>query len=68
MLGASLKNPIVLLNYMGGLQSHLWKQVMLFKTRKVDETFVQAKYLENIGYKKRQQSGHKKLYHKYASK
>ena len=52
----------------GGIQSHLWKQVMLFKPRTVDETFVQAKYLENIGYKKGQQSGYKKKDHKDASK
>jgi hypothetical protein len=43
----------------GGLHSHLWKQVMLFKPRTIDEACVQAQYLENIGNKKGQPSGSK---------
>jgi len=42
MLGISPKTPYVLLKYLGGLHSHLWKQVMLFKPRIVDEACVQA--------------------------
>jgi hypothetical protein len=51
MLGISLKNPDVLLKYMRGLHSDLQKQVMLFKSRTVDEAYVQEKYLEHIGNK-----------------
>jgi hypothetical protein len=42
VLGISPKNPDVLLKYLGDLQSHLRKQVMLFKPRTVDEACVQA--------------------------
>jgi hypothetical protein len=59
MLGISPKNLDVLLKYLGGLHSHLWKQVMLFKPRTIDEACVQAQYLENIGNKKGQPSGSK---------
>jgi hypothetical protein len=52
MLGISPKNPKVLLKYLRGLHSHLPKQVMLFKPKIVDETCVQAHYLENIGHTK----------------
>jgi hypothetical protein len=37
MLGISPKNLDVLLKYLGGLHSHLRRQVMLFKPRIVDE-------------------------------
>jgi hypothetical protein len=40
MLGISPKNPNVLLKYLGGLHSHLRRQVMLFKPRIVDEAYV----------------------------
>lgn len=36
--------------------SHLRKQVMLFKPKTIDEECVQAQYLENIGHKKGQPS------------
>ena len=55
----SPKNPDVLLKYLGGLHNHLWKQVMLFNPRIVDEAYVQAQYLENISHKKGQPSGSK---------
>jgi hypothetical protein len=42
MLGISPKNLDVLLKYLGGLHSHLWRKVMLFKPRIVDEAYVQA--------------------------
>jgi hypothetical protein len=59
MLGISPKNPYVLLKYLGGLDSHLQKQVMLFKPRTMDEACVHAQYLENTGQKKGQPSGSK---------
>jgi hypothetical protein len=37
MLGISPKNLDVLLKYLGGLHSHLRRQVMLFKPRTIDE-------------------------------
>jgi hypothetical protein len=49
----------VLLKYLGGLHSHLWRQVMLFKPRIIDEACVQAQYLENMGKNKGQPSGSK---------
>jgi hypothetical protein len=39
-------------NFLGGsiiLCSELWKQVNLFKPKIVDEAYVQAQYLDNIG-------------------
>jgi hypothetical protein len=45
MLGISLKNLNVLLNYLRGLNIHLRRQVMLFKYRIVDEPYVQAQYV-----------------------
>jgi hypothetical protein len=60
MLGISPKNPYVLLKYLGGLHSHLQKQVMLFRPRTMDEVCVQAQYMENKGQKKGQPSGLKK--------
>jgi hypothetical protein len=68
MLGISPKNPYVLLKYLGGLHNHLWKQVMLFKPRSVDEACVQAQYLENIGLKKGKSSGSKQKEQQDASK
>jgi hypothetical protein len=59
MMGISPKNPDVLLKYLGGLQSHLRKKVMLFNPRKMDEVCVHAQYLENIGKKKGKPSGSK---------
>jgi hypothetical protein len=41
MLGISPKNPYILLKYLGGLHSHLWKKVMSFKPRAIDEACVQ---------------------------
>jgi len=37
------------------------EQVMLFKPRIVEEAYVQAQYLENIGLKRVQSSGSKKM-------
>jgi hypothetical protein len=54
MLGISPKNPNLLLEYLGGLNNHLRKQVILFKPRTVDEACVHVQYLENIGQKKGQ--------------
>jgi hypothetical protein len=59
MLGISPKNLDVLLKYLGGLHSHLRKQVMLFKPKIIDEACVQAQCLENIGHKKGKPSGSK---------
>ena len=59
LLGISPKNLNLLGNYMGALQSHLWKKVILFKIKIVDKACVQAQYLENIGYKKGWTSGSK---------
>jgi hypothetical protein len=42
MLGISPENLDVLLKYMGGLHNKLWKKVMLFKPRIIDEACVQA--------------------------
>jgi hypothetical protein len=52
MMGISPKNIDVLLKYLGGLHSHLRNQVMFFNPRTVDEAYVQAQHLENIGHKK----------------
>ena len=60
MLGISLKSPNVLLKYLGGLHSHIRNQEMIFKPRTVDETCVQAQYLENLGHKKVHPSDSKK--------
>jgi hypothetical protein len=58
MMGIYPKNPYVLiLKYMGGLHSHLRKQVMFLKIRTMDEVCVQEQYLENIGPKKGNPSG-----------
>jgi hypothetical protein len=46
MLGISPKNPYVLHKYLGGLHSHLRKQVILFKPRKMEKACVQAQLLE----------------------
>jgi hypothetical protein len=59
MLDISPKNPYVLIKYLVGLHSHLWKQVMLFKTRTLDEACIQEQYLENISQKKGKPSGSK---------
>ena len=59
MLGISPKNPYVILKYLGGLHHHLREQVMLFKPKSVDEAYVHAQYLENIGLKRAQWSGSK---------
>jgi hypothetical protein len=63
MMGISPKNPDVLLKYLGGLHNHLRKQVMFFDPRITDEACVQARYLENIGYKKGNPSRFKKKDH-----
>jgi hypothetical protein len=48
MMGISPKNSDVLLKYMGRLQSHLRKQVMLFNPRTMDEACVHdLDYFEN---------------------
>ena len=59
MLGISPKNPDVLLKYLGGLHSHIWRQMMRFKPNSIDESRVQAQYLENIGQNKGQPSSSK---------
>ena len=59
MLGISPRIPDVFLKYIGGLHSHLQKQVILFKPKKIDEACVQTQYPENIGYKKGYLSGSK---------
>jgi hypothetical protein len=59
VLGISPRNPDVVLKYLGGLHGHLWNKVMLLKPKTVDEAYVQARYLENIGHKKGQPSGSK---------
>ena len=46
------KNLDVLLKYLVVLHHHLHEQVMLFKPKLVDEAYVQAQYLENIGLKR----------------
>jgi hypothetical protein len=45
MLGISPKNRDVLLKYLGGVHSHLQKQVMLFKPRTIDGACVQPQCL-----------------------
>jgi hypothetical protein len=67
MLGISPKNLDVPLKYLGGLYSHLRRQVMLFKPRIVDEASVQAQYLEYMDKKKGQPSGSKQKDHQEAS-
>jgi hypothetical protein len=59
MLGISPKKLDVLLKYLGGLHSHMQKQVMIFKPMIVDDACVQAQYLENIVHKKGKPSGSK---------
>jgi len=59
MLGISTKEPYVHLKCIGNLYSHLRKQVIIFKPSIVDEVFVQAQYLEDIGNKKGKPSGSK---------
>ena len=54
IMGISPKNPYVLLKYLGGLNNHIWRQVILFNYRFIDEAYVQAQHLENIGQKKGQ--------------
>jgi len=68
MVGISLKNPNVLLEYFGDLHNHLWKQVILFKTMIIDEACVQERYLENIGHNKGHPSGSQQKHHQDASK
>jgi hypothetical protein len=51
-MGISPKNLDVFLKYLGGLHSHFQNQVMLFKPKTIDEAYVKAQYLENIGHKK----------------
>jgi hypothetical protein len=41
-VGYISQEPDVLLKYLGGLHSHLRRQVMLFKPRTIDEACVQA--------------------------
>jgi hypothetical protein len=41
---------------------------MLFKTRKIDEVYLQAQYLENMGKNKRQPSGSRQKDNQDASK
>jgi hypothetical protein len=41
----------------GHLHSHFQKQMMLLKSRTIDELYVRSQYLENIGHKKGQLSG-----------
>jgi hypothetical protein len=48
MMGSSPKNLDVLLKYMGGINSHLPKHMILFKPRKMDEACVHEQYLENM--------------------
>jgi hypothetical protein len=59
MLGISSKNLDVLLKYLRGLHSHLQNQVMFFKQNTLDEAYVHARYLENMGHKKWYPSGSK---------
>jgi hypothetical protein len=63
MLGIAPKSLYVLLKYLGGLHSHLKKQVILFKPRTMDKACVHAQYMENIGHKKGQPSGSKQKEH-----
>jgi hypothetical protein len=57
LLGISPKNSNVFLKHIGGQHSHLRRQVMMFKPRKIDEAYVQAQYVENMGKNKGQSSG-----------
>ena len=59
MLGISSKNPNVLLKYLGGLRTHIQRHVMVFNPRSIDESYVQALYLENIVQKKGKESSSK---------
>jgi hypothetical protein len=68
MSGISPKSLDVLLNYLGGLPSHLQKQLILFKSRTMDKACVHAHYLENTCHKKGKPSGSKHKEHREASK
>ena len=68
MLGISPKNPYVLLKYLVCVNSHLQRQVMLFKPNTTDEVYVQEQHLENIGHKKGQPSGSKQKENQYISR
>ena len=59
MLGISPENPDVLLKYLGRLHRDLREQVMFSKPKSMDDTCVQAQYLENIALKREQSSGSK---------
>jgi hypothetical protein len=68
ILGISHKNPDVLLEHIRGLHFHIKKQVILFKTMKMDEACVHEQYLENIGQKNGNPSGSKQKEHHKDSK
>ena len=42
--------------------------MILFNPKTIDEAYVQARYLENIGHKKRKPSGSKQKYNQDSSK
>jgi hypothetical protein len=56
----SPKNLDVLLKYLGGLHDDLRRQMVLFKTRTVDEAYVQARHLDT-DKKKRKPNGSKQI-------
>eukprot|EP01018_Ginkgo_biloba_P002772 Gb_08746 [translate_table: standard] len=67
VLGVSLKDPQVLMKYIGGLHSHIKRQVLLFKPTSIDQVSVQAQYIEKDG-RKGQQSGSSKQNQRGSSK
>jgi hypothetical protein len=50
MMGISTKNPSLLIEYMGDIDSHLQNKVMFFKLNTMNEACVQAQFMENIGH------------------
>jgi hypothetical protein len=52
LLGISPKKLDVLLNFLEGLHNDFQNKVLLLKPKIVDEAYVEAQYLENIGHKK----------------
>jgi hypothetical protein len=49
MLGISPKKLDLLVKYIGGLHSHLRRKMVLFNPEIIDEAYLQAQYLENMG-------------------
>ena len=68
MLGMSPKNLDALLKYVGGLHSHLRRQVLFFKPITIDEAYMQAQYLDDMDKKEGKPSGSKWKEHQDTSK